>query len=452
MKRLFSVFFVLVFVVSIIMIANTSVIASQSGDYTYTIVAGKATITAYTGAGGTITIPSTLGGAPVTNLGKDSFANSSTLTGVIIPGSVKSIDGTNYGGAFRSCSKLSSLTIGSGVTYIGQGAFEKCNLLTSVTIPDSVKTIASFAFNSCLGLTNLKLGKGITTLGGASFSQCSSLVSVSIPDSVLTIEGAFTICSKLETVYLGCSLMNIARAFVQCDALKRIVIPSSVRSIGDYSFMSCTALTDVTFLGDAPIMGKGIFTNCPANLKIWYLEGNDGFTNPWYGYPTQISIPLIPNPKPFTPSIKTVLNTSKTISGTGTLGGIAKITVGTKLYVENVIAGKWNLAIVSPLPAGTRVSVVIKKDGVSSSSNAVYVIPATPVVSKLKANAVYVKGTATKGATVYAKIGTKLYSAKASSSTGAYSIKISKIKKGTVVNVYCKAGGQFSAKKTVKAV
>jgi len=41
---------------------------------------------------------------------------------------------------------------------------------------------------------------------------------------------------------------------------------------------------------------------------------------------------------------------------------------------------------------------------------------------------------------------------KASSSTGVYSIKIPKIKKGTYVSVYCKSGGQLSAKKIVKAV
>ena len=44
-------------------LAPGTAVAAQDGDYTYTVNGGVATITGYTGAGGAITIPSTLGGA-----------------------------------------------------------------------------------------------------------------------------------------------------------------------------------------------------------------------------------------------------------------------------------------------------------------------------------------------------------------------------------------------------
>ena len=67
---------------------------------------------------GNLTIPSTLGGKPVTSIGSDAFFWCSGLTSVTIPNSV-----TNIGDyAFSGCSGLTSVTIGNGVTSIGDSA------------------------------------------------------------------------------------------------------------------------------------------------------------------------------------------------------------------------------------------------------------------------------------------------------------------------------------------
>ena len=74
---------------------------------------------------GAVTIPSTLGGKPVTSIGSS---------------------------AFCYCSGLTSVTIGNGVTSIGEYAFHGCSGLTSVTIPDSVDSVTSIgdgAFEEC---------------------------------------------------------------------------------------------------------------------------------------------------------------------------------------------------------------------------------------------------------------------------------------------------------------
>ena len=49
--------------------------ADTYGDYTYTVSGGKATITGYSGPGGTVTIPSTIGSGnyPVTAIGDMAF-------------------------------------------------------------------------------------------------------------------------------------------------------------------------------------------------------------------------------------------------------------------------------------------------------------------------------------------------------------------------------------------
>ncbi|MBP5410861.1 MAG: leucine-rich repeat protein, partial [Lachnospiraceae bacterium] len=97
---------------------------------------------------GAVTIPSTLGGKPVTSIGMFAFSGCRGLTSVTIPDSVTSI-GEH---AFSGCSGLTSVTIPNGVTSIGYIAFSGCSGLTSVTIPNSVTNIGGNAFYGCSGL------------------------------------------------------------------------------------------------------------------------------------------------------------------------------------------------------------------------------------------------------------------------------------------------------------
>ena len=74
---------------------------------------------------------------------------------ITIPSSIKVTDVdyavTSLGTyAFKSCTSLTSVTIGNAVTSIGDGAFVYCSSLTSVTIPNSVTSIGGGAFVFCI--------------------------------------------------------------------------------------------------------------------------------------------------------------------------------------------------------------------------------------------------------------------------------------------------------------
>src|SRR5438309_5807 len=157
-------------------------------DFTYTNTNGTITITGYTGPGGDVVIPGTIGGLPVTSIGDGalSFINlsdQSNLTGLSNMTSVTIPDGvTNLGeGAFAGCPNLATITIGKGITSIKGGAetsswgtFQWCSSLTRVTIPDNVTNIGDGvgtrsgpfgAFSGCDSLTNFIVGKGLAYLG-----------------------------------------------------------------------------------------------------------------------------------------------------------------------------------------------------------------------------------------------------------------------------------------------
>ena len=124
-----------------------------------------------TGATGELVIPDTIGGNPVTSIGRQAFRWCGGLTNVIIPNSVTSIGI----GAFQRCTSLINITISEGVTSIELGSFQDCKSLTSITIPDSVTSIGSGAFINCNSLTSINfLGAVAPSLGDRVFENISN--------------------------------------------------------------------------------------------------------------------------------------------------------------------------------------------------------------------------------------------------------------------------------------
>ena len=94
------------------------------GDFEYSYTSSSVTITGYTGNGGDITIPSTIGGKPVTTIGTTSL--------------VPTDPGTTFiSNPVFSDSQLTSVTIPNSITFIWPFTFSG-NPLTSVTVDANV--------------------------------------------------------------------------------------------------------------------------------------------------------------------------------------------------------------------------------------------------------------------------------------------------------------------------
>jgi len=224
------------------------------------------TITSYTGPGGDVEIPTTIGGVDVVKIGDAAFSSKKTITSVTIPDSVTSIGDD----AFRYCTNLTSVTIPNSVTSIGSYAFSSCTSLTSITIPNSVTSIDGYAFQYCTSLTSITIPNSVTSIGAGAFQYCTSLTSVTIPNSVTSIgNGVFSGCTSLTSVTIPDSVTSIGDdAFRYCSSLTSVTIPNSVTSIGNGVFYGCTSLTSVTIPNSVTSIGSYVFMDCTSLTSV----------------------------------------------------------------------------------------------------------------------------------------------------------------------------------------
>jgi PKD repeat protein len=307
--------------------------AAPATNFTFVTNSGTITITGYIGAGGTVEIPSTINGLPVTAIGQSAFADVSTFTSVTIADSV-----TNIGQyAFSSCSSMTDVTISAGVSNIAMGTFEDCFNLIEVTFRGDVTNIDDYAFSSCDNLSGLTIPNSVTSIGQYAFFG-NALTNVMIPASVTSIGvAAFWFCNQLpailvdaanpaytsaegvlynknltevveypdgnlaasyaisntvtsigDSAFESCVLSSITipnsltsignNSFENCSALAGVILPTNLTGIGDSAFAACDGLTGIALPASVTSLGQVPFVDCVNMTAITVAAGNPAFS------------------------------------------------------------------------------------------------------------------------------------------------------------------------------
>ena len=215
-------------------------------------------------------------------LGPYAFSDCPCLTNLTLPSGVTEIGDF----AFRNCKGLTSLTLPSGVTKIGRCAFWDCYGLTSLTLPSGVTEIDYDAFRNCYGLTSLTLPSGVAEIKSGTFCGCSGLTSLTLSSDISIGGSAFKGCSGLKTVsfcinddletYLtkGHSYIDVDCAikyYLGGEEITSIVIPSSVTTLGEYAFQSCSTLQSVYVSWPTPISAGSAFLGVGISKCTLYV-------------------------------------------------------------------------------------------------------------------------------------------------------------------------------------
>ncbi len=196
--------------------------------FTYTVASGAATLIGYTGTGGSVNLPGTINGLPVTAIADHAFA---------------------------SCSSITSVTIPAGITSIGMYPFADCPLLTAIMVAGANVNYSS--------------------VDGVLFDKAQTVL-VQYPGA------------KTGSYTLPASVTSIAdHAFHQCANLTGVTISASVTTIGNAAFAQCPSLASAFFMGNAPAMGSDVFIAAASGFSVQYYDNRSGFTTPlWNGYPS----------------------------------------------------------------------------------------------------------------------------------------------------------------------
>lgn len=312
---------------------------NQEGDYTYitrtaTVNAYDpetdsyydqeqrvATIVGYTGTGGDITIPDTLGGFEVWHIGEAAFSGNAGITSVTFPENISTIGSR----AFAECSNLQKITLNFDNAEIMDKAFFDCPKLKEVTIP---KNTYVSRYNEAFGFVydegqdedvkvedfkiycyNETSGHRYATYNDFGFEvvdilKCGDYQYIIYEDTheeyddetgdwipvtdefaqiigYLGEGGDITIPSELD----GYTVKRIeSTAFRFNSSITGITIPETVNHISSYAFEGCSSLSSVVFETTSFInIGYAAFYNCPG-LKEVTIPGNADINSKAFGY------------------------------------------------------------------------------------------------------------------------------------------------------------------------
>jgi hypothetical protein len=173
------------------------------------------------------------------------------------------------------------------IKYVGGNTMVmNLNGINSIIFGVNIININQYAFSSTAGLQNVSFsGNNLVLIDQLAFVS-SALISITIPSSVTTI-GQFTFTgSQLQTITFasGSNLQYIPNGmFNNCSLLENINnIPATVTSILEYAFNQCPSLTYISFDGEIPptVSSNSVFNSSYSPLVIGYLQ-NYALTSDW---------------------------------------------------------------------------------------------------------------------------------------------------------------------------
>jgi len=233
------------------------------------------------------------------------FYNCKKLTSLTMGRNVTTIERNS----FYKCSNLSKvhvlgLSYWCKITFLDStanplnGGAKLCldgRDITELIIPSDVKEIKSFAFFGCGGLQNIIIHDEVTAIGTQAFYNCSNISRVNIPSSISAIGGsAFSGCSKLSIVDISSlsSWCNIEftnewsnpmyysrKLYLNGREITDLIVPSNVKEIKPYAFYYCGGLKSITIPSSVVSMGQDAFCSCSTFAKLYYQSSLKDWCN-----------------------------------------------------------------------------------------------------------------------------------------------------------------------------
>jgi prepilin-type N-terminal cleavage/methylation domain-containing protein len=193
-----------------------------------------------------ITIPSTINGQTVTQIGNGAFYpttnTSSYISSVVIPEGVTTIGNVAFG-----WNQITSVVIPSSVTSIYEGAFNNNQLSDAQAFIYKRNSDGSIDYTTIVSYggakrDNVVIPSGVTTISNTAFAW-NQITSVTIPSGVTTIGSSAFMYNSLTSITIPEGVTTIGLTAFLNNQLTSVTIPNSVTKIDLYAFVDNPDMT-----------------------------------------------------------------------------------------------------------------------------------------------------------------------------------------------------------------
>ena len=198
--------------------------------------------------------------------------------------------GTYGASAFYSCNRITSVKFKEGETILGNSIFSMCSLLTNIELAEGLISIGNEAFAN-LNIEEITFPKSLKTIGNSIFysynsttlhtitlEENSNLESIgtqafynavlvgNLPNTLKTIKENAFYYYKGKEITIPSSVDDIGKYAFQNSSLEKVTIHSDI--LGDFMFIGCQSLSEVTMDGNIESISKRCFEGCSSLSSI----------------------------------------------------------------------------------------------------------------------------------------------------------------------------------------
>ena len=248
--------------------ANVICAIQESNGFAYTVTGDEATITGYTGSARSLVIPSELGGKPVTAIADKAFYGYRTPN-IYIPKTIKAI-GEDAFARTVSSDKFRFICYEGTENEWANIAVQEGN---EELDPEHADDTPWFRLYECnlSGDMVYQASDDAATLARYFGSDSKVDIPAELGGKPVTSIGdyAFVYCSSLTEVTIPEGVTSIGvGAFGACSSLTKVIIAEGVTSIGESAFEACSSLTKAIIAEGVTSIGESAFQSCGSLTEV----------------------------------------------------------------------------------------------------------------------------------------------------------------------------------------
>lgn len=369
-------------------------------------------------------------------------------------------------------SLLDSYYTSQDVYYLNTEEYSSDKMAVNVEIDSS----ATYEKDSNVDIFFLKSNNGEIEFEGATYfntegsSSGSSELSSIMPKKEFSDQPylyiALGIYDDGEDSYSDATFFKVDNPFYEGNQASSIITPPTVNEVSDKDKVvkgTAPSNTSIYVGNDKELLGIGAVGGNQTNFSInipaqkagtkLYIIAQDNVTGEY----SEATVITVVDKTPPSLNVATLDDNDKAISGNAEKGAKVYAKVGTKQISATVTVGsngKYTVAI--PVQkAGAKVTIYAVDQAKNQTTKTITVLDKTPPPltlsnNKIQTTSTAITGKSEPGVTIYVTSGKKTWTTVVSS-TGKFSINISKQKKGTTLSIYAKdKAGNTSGRINIK--